>query len=361
MIDNTGDGTEDITYQFRFTSQVRNPNTFLYNTGPIRAMDDPNRNLFQTYTVSRVEGGRTVLTAGPMPTMYDNVGPASAPSYGGFGSGIFGFNDVGGQSVVFAGQTDDPFFLDLRVFDLLYGANLSETGNDTLAGYNVHSLALRVPKATLRSAASPVVGVWATASRPTTTTRAPGTETSTGNLVQVSRLGMPLVNEVVIPVGQKDRFNSSTPTGDGQFLNFVTDPELARLLQAVYNIPAPATPRNDLVAVFLTGVPGLNQPPGVRAGEMLRLNTDILPGGRPAALGVLAGDTQGFPNGRRLTDDVVDIALQVVVGELGGVRTSLGDGVNANDVAFRTAFPYLAPAHSGGLPWKLNPNPAPGQ
>src|SRR5262245_31713147 len=155
-IDNNGDGVEDITYQFRFTTQLRNPNTFLYNTGPVKALDDPNRNMFQTYTVTKIEGGRTTLTAGPMLTMYDNVGPASAPNYGGNGSGIYAFNDTGGTAAVFAGQTDDPFFLDLRVFDLLYGANLSEAGVDSLAGFNVHSIALRVPKSALR-AGSPII------------------------------------------------------------------------------------------------------------------------------------------------------------------------------------------------------------
>ncbi len=181
-IDNNGDGVEDISYQFRFTTQVRNPNTFLYNTGPIRGMDDSTRNFSQTYSVTRVENGRSVLTAGPMTTMYDNVGPASAPSYGGFGSGIYAFNESAGTAHVFAGQTDDPFFLDLRVFDLLYGTNLSEAGVDTLAGYNVHSIALRVPKASLRSGSSPIIGVWATASRPTTTTRQAGSETSARQL-----------------------------------------------------------------------------------------------------------------------------------------------------------------------------------
>ena len=357
-IDNTGDGVEDISYQLRFTSQVRNPNTFLYATGPmLKGLDDPNRNLYQTYTVSRVENGQTVATAGPMLTMYDNVGPASAPEYGGRGSGIYAFNQSGGQALVFAGQTDDPFFADLRVFDLLYGANLSEAGNDTLAGFNVHSIALRVPRSSLRSAASPIIGVWATASRPTTTTRTGGSETSTGSFVQVSRLGMPLVNEVVIPVGQKDKWNGSKPVDDAQFLSYVIDPEVPKLLQAVYNIPAPTTPRNDLVQVFLTGVPGLNQPPGVRPSEMLRLNTDIPPTSRPSRLGVLAGDISGFPNGRRLTDDVIDITLQAAVGVLGGVRTSLGDGVDQNDVGFRSSFPYLAPAQSGGNAWKLNPIP----
>lgn len=353
-IDNNGDAVEDITYQFRFTSQVKNPNTFLYATGPIRSLDDATRNFTQTYTLSRIEAGRTIFIAGPMVTMYDNVGPASTPSYGGNGSGIYGFNEAAGQGHVFAGQTDDPFFLDLRVFDLLYGGNLSESGVDTLAGFNVHSIALRVPKASLRGN-SPIIGVWATSSRQATTTRTAGSETSSGSFVQVSRLGMPLVNEVVIPVGQKDKWNGSQPSADAQFLSYVTDPEVPKLLQAVYNIPAPAVPRNDLVSVFLTGVQGLNQPPGVRPSEMLRLNMDIAPTANPARMGVLAGDTQGFPNGRRLTDDVIDITLQAAVGVLGGVRTTLGDGVSVNDVEFRRSFPYLAHPHSGGNPWKLNP------
>ncbi len=359
-IDNNGDGVEDISYQFRFTSQTVNPNTFLYATGPVKSLDDPNRNLFQTYTVTRVENGRAVSTAGPMRTMYDNVGPASTPNYGGNGSGIVEFKQADGTTgKVFAGQTDDAFFLDLRVFDFLYGGNLSEAGTDSLAGFNVHSIALQVPKSSLR-AGSPIIGVWSTTSRPATTTRAAGTESSTGTFIQVSRLGMPLVNEVVIPLGSKDKWNGSAPTGDGQFLSFVTDPEVPKLLQAVYGIPAPATPRNDLVQVFLTGVPGLNQPAGVKPGEMIRLNTDIGPTAAPARLGVLAADLAGFPNGRRLTDDVLDITLQAAVGVLGGVKTTLGDGVDRNDVAFRTTFPYIALPHSGGNPWKLNPNPPKG-
>jgi len=355
-IDNNGDAVEDISYQLRFTSQVNNPNTFLYGTGQIRSLDDPNRNMFQTYTLSRVQGGTTVLIAGPMRTMYDNIG-VTTPNYGGNGSGIYEFRQPDGTTGrVFAGQTDDAFFLDLRVFDLLYGGNLSETGVDTLAGFNVHSIAIQVPKNSLKGA-SPIIGVWATASRPATTTRQAGSETSTGAFVQVSRLGMPLVNEVVVPVGQKDRWNGSRPVDDAQFLSYVTDPEVPKLLQAIYGIQAPSTPRNDLVQVFLTGVPGLNMPSGVRASEMLRLNTDIGPVAAPARLGVLANDIAGFPNGRRLTDDVLDITVQAAAGILTGARVgSLGDGVDRNDVAFRSSFPYLAFPHSGGNPWKLNPN-----
>jgi hypothetical protein len=357
-IDNNGDAVEDISYQLRFTSQVFNPNTFLYNTGPIRSLDDPNRNLYQTFTIARVQGGTTMFTAGPMRTIYDNIGPASTPNYGGNGSGIYEFRQADGTvGRVFAGQTDDPFFLDLRVFDLLYGGNLSEVGTDSLAGFNVHSIAIQVPKSSLR-AASPIIGVWATASRPATTTRQAGTETTSGAFVQVSRLGMPLVNEVVLPIGQKDKWNGSRPADDAQFGSYVTDPEVPKLLQAIYNIPAPATPRNDLVQVFLTGVPNLNQPSGVRPAEMLRLNTDIGPVAAPSRMGVLGADIAGFPNGRRLTDDAIDITLQAAAGILTGARIStLGDGVDRNDVPFRSTFPYLAFPHSGGNPWKLNPNP----
>jgi hypothetical protein len=289
-IDNNGDSVADIQYQLRFTTQVRNGGTFLYNTGPIKALDDPNRNVYQTYSLTRIDAGRTTLTSGPMFTMPDNVGNASTPGYGGNGSGIYEFKQPDGTTGrVFAGQTDDPFFLDLRVFDLLYGANLSEAGVDSLAGFNVHTIAIQVPKSSLRSATSPIVGVWATASRPATTTRQPGSETSSGGFVQVSRLGMPLVNEVVLPISQKDKWNGSSPSDDGQFLTYVTSPEVPTLLNLIYNVPAPATPRNDLVQVFLTGVPGLNQPASVKPSEMLRLNTDILPTASPNRLGVLAG------------------------------------------------------------------------
>jgi hypothetical protein len=357
-IDNNGDSVPDIQYQLRFTTQVRNGGTFLYNTGPIKATDDPNRNVYQTYTLTRIDNGRTTLTSGPMLTMPDNVGNASTPNYGGNGSGIYEFRQPDGTTGrVFAGQTDDPFFLDLRVFDLLYGANLSEVGVDTLAGFNVHSIALQIPKSSLRSASSPIVGVWATASRPATTTRQAGSESSTGNFVQVSRLGMPLVNEVVLPISQKDKWNGSSPTDDGQFLQYVTSPEVPTLLNLIYGVPAPATPRNDLVQVFLTGIPGLNQPAGVKASEMLRLNTDVLPTPNPNRLGALGGDIQGFPNGRRLTDDVLDITVQVAAGALVGAKFPFSDGVDKNDVPFRTSFPYLANPHSGSNPWKLNPNP----
>jgi hypothetical protein len=239
----------------------------------------------------------------------------------------------GGQ--VFAGQADDPFFLDLRVFDLLYGGNLSEVGNDTLHGYNVQTIALQVPSKQL-APTQPIIGIWSGTQR----------QTAAGGFAQVSRLGMPLVNEVVIPLKDKDKFNASIPWNDAQFGQYVTDPELPKLIQGVYKIPAPAAPRKDLVQVFLTGVPGLNQPANARPAEMMRLNTSIPPSKDPNRLGVLAGDKAGFPNGRRLTDDVVDASLQVVEGKLLGAKIPpLGDAVNANDKAFGGTFPYVA------LPW----------
>src|SRR5712691_1239155 len=241
-IDNNGDGVEDITYQFRFTSQVSNPNTFLYATGPITSLDAATRNMYQTYTVTRVENGRTVFTAGPNRTMYDNIGPASTPNYGGNGSGIYEFRQADGSvGRVFAGQTDDPFFLDLRVFDLLYGGNLSEVGNDTLNGFNVNTIALQLPKAMVAKSnapkKNPIIGIWSTVERLRTRVLTDsGTQVQKGDFAEVSRLGMPLVNEVVIPLEDKDRWNASKPENDGQFLNYVTNPELPKLIKAVYGI-----------------------------------------------------------------------------------------------------------------------------
>ena len=310
-IDNNADGVEDISYQFRFTSQVRNPNTFLYNTGPITQASTIRIGICTRPTPSAASrAGAPCSPPVPCSTMYDNVGPASAPTYGGRGSGIYTFQQAdGGSGLVFAGQTDDPFFLDLRVFDLLYGANLSETGVDSLAGFNVHSLALRVPKASLR-ASSPIIGVWATASRPTTTTRA---ERIRGHQRQLScRFRGWGCRSSTRWSFRSGRRTSGTAAGRLTMRSFSATSRILKCrgcCEAVYGLRAPATPRNDLVQVFLTGVPNLNQPSGVRASEMLRLNTDILPSAGPARLGVLAGDVSGFPNGRRLTDDVVDITL----------------------------------------------------
>ncbi|GAA0318558.1 DUF4331 domain-containing protein [Actinoallomurus spadix] len=345
-VDSDGNAQADYTFRWTFTDRYRSGDTFLYNTGPVKSLSDPNLNFLQTYDLTLIKrsNGTAVSEqrlATNVPVAPSNVGKASMPDYASLRqqavhplTGGPGGWANGGQ--VFAGQADDPFFLDLRVFDLLYGGNLSEVGNDTLRGYNVNSVALQVPTKML-SAGSHIIGVWSDTQR----------RGASGWYTQVSRLGMPLVNEVVIPLKDKDRFNASVPWNNARFGRYVTDPELPRLIQKVYGIPAPAAPRKDLVQVFLTGVPGLNQPPNVRPAEMLRLNTSIPPAKRPDRLGVLAGDKAGFPNGRRLGDDVVDASLQVVEGRLLGAKTNLGDGVDANDQAFGTSFPYLALPSSG--------------
>jgi hypothetical protein len=262
-----------------------------------------------------------------------------------------------------AGQAEDPFYLDLRVFDLLYGGNLSEVGDDTLKGFNVHSFAIQIPRDRLAkgrdAAENPVIGVWTTASRRSTTVqRRNGMRRRSGDFVQISRLGMPLVNEVVVPVGLKNYFNGSSPVRDEQFLGAVQDPELPHLLNAVYSIPVPdsdgataGVQRSDLIDVFLKGLSGLNRPAGVEPAEMLRLNMMTPPCPEScvdhSTLGVIDGDVAGFPNGRRLEDDVIDIALQVVEGELIGNPNDLGDGVGTNDASFLSQFPYLGYSHRG--------------
>jgi hypothetical protein len=340
-IDPDGEGGADLTYRWTFKDHYRNGNTFLYNTGPVRSLDDPNLNFRQTYDLELVRRHNGVFQSSTKiikdaPVAPSFVGKASMPDYATLRNQAV--RSLPGGAKVFAGQADDPFFLDLRVFDLLYGGNLSEVGNDTLRGYNVNTVAIQVPSKLLRKSANqPIIGVWTNTSR----------RGALGEYRQVSRLGMPLVNEVVIPVKDKDKFNASSPWKDAQFLKYVTNPELPKLIQAIYGIKAPAEPRNDLVQVFLTGVPGLNQPPNVRPAEMMRLNTAIAPSANPKRLGVLDGDTAGYPNGRRLTDDVVDISLQVVEGELTGSKNDLGDGVDANDSPFGGSFPYVALPHSG--------------
>jgi uncharacterized protein DUF4331 len=352
-IDNDGDAKPDITYRWDFDSSYRSRKTFLYNTGPVTSLNDADLNFRQTYDLYRInEGGSTKLLLDDAPVAPSFVGDVSIPDYEALQDEAIGnIHGISGQSYV--GQSDDPFFLDLRVFDLLYGLDLTEVGDDTLEGFNVNTMAIQVPKDKLAhdadSSANPIIGVWSTASRPSMRVEATsGKQEFSGDYVQVSRLGNPLVNEVVIPVGRKDKFNASKPVNDGQFLSHVTDPELAALLDAIYGTGAPTSGRDDLVEVFLTGVSGLNQPAGVTPSEQLRLNmsTPVCASGC-STLGVIGGDNQGFPNGRRLTDDTIDIAIQVVNGELVGNPSNLGDAVDANDETFEPDFPYVALPHSG--------------
>ncbi|MEU6419118.1 DUF4331 domain-containing protein [Streptomyces spiralis] len=340
-IDSNGDAQGELLFRYTFRTHRKNGNTFLYNTGPVTSLDDPDLNITQTYDIDLIRlknqhvMSRTKL-ADDVPVAPSNVGKASMPDYAKLR--YQAVHRTAGGAQTFAGQADDPFFLDLRVFDLLYGGNLSEVGNDTLKGYNVNTIALQVPNDLIReSAEQPVVGIWSTTQR----------RNAQGYYTQVSRLGNPLVNEVVNPQKDKDKFNASSPWNDAQFLKNVTNPELPKLIEAIYKIKAPAEPRNDLVDVFLKGVKGLNQPPNVRPAEELRLNTSIKPSMHPKRLGVLDGDNAGFPNGRRLTDDVIDASLQVVEGELVGSKNDLGDAVDANDKKFEKSFPYVAEPTSG--------------
>ncbi|MFI6602108.1 DUF4331 domain-containing protein [Nonomuraea sp. NPDC050536] len=352
-IDNNGDAQPDVTYQWTFRDEDRRgTNTFLYNNGPVTSLNDANLLYRQHYTLKVVtaKGTRTLIQDGIVAP--SNVGPASMPDYGTLRAQAVKGLPGGGRT--FAGQADDPFFLDLRVFDLLYGGNLSEVGQDTLQGYGVHTLAVQVPAAELAlkgdAKRNPVIGVWSTTDK-----------WSPKGYVQVSRLGQALVNEVVVPAGLKDAFNSLPPAKDADIpavVKRVTDPEVARLLEFIYGIKAPATPRNDLVEIFLTGIAKgngpikadlnsqtLNKDAGkLRPSEMLRLNMSIPPSKDPNRLGVLGGDLQGYPNGRRLGDDVVDISLQAMAGaaQTGKLVPGLTDKVDRNDKPFLQSFPYVA-------------------
>jgi uncharacterized protein DUF4331 len=362
LIDNDGDALADIIYRWTFSTAYKNPNTFLYNTGVVTSLADPDLNLTQTYSLVRITkySRTTILANAPVAPSF--TGPASMPDYKTLSNAaITSFAGATGGAKSFAGQADDPFFADLRVFDLLYGTDLSEVGQDTLQGYNVNTIALQVQRADLTLNASPsrnpVIGIWSTTSRG-------GVTMSTGapTLERVSRLGNPLVNEVVIPVGRKNEFNVSGTETDAKFLDYVTKPEVPKLMKAIYNIPAPTEPRLDLVEVFLTGVCAACGPVAVdlnsqklnkdatasefQPSEQLRLNVNVAPAASPNRLGVVGGDTAGFPNGRRLFDDVIDITLQAAEGVLiPGHPTAvdtLGDGVDANRLDLRTSFPYVA-------------------
>jgi hypothetical protein len=357
-IDNDADAKADIVYTWHFrTTRTPRPGdsfsgngTFLYNNGPVTSFTDPNLLYRQRYTLTRrVVGHGTTVLLKNAPAAPSFVGDASMPDYRSLRDEAVTAYGAGTRHS-FAGQADDPFFLDLRVFDLLYGGNCStEIGHDGLSGFNVNSVALQVPRSDL-TAGDNVVGVWSTTDR----------KDASGSFRQISRLGQPLVNEAIIPYRVKDTFNSIPPTKDAAALPFVVKPELAQLLNKVCGFNAPTDNRQDLVQIFLKGIPGLNMPSGtVRPAEELRLNTHLIPGQTFSRLGVLGGDNNGFPNGRRLRDDVLDIALQAVGGEVAGTLgagsgnsdnpNNLGDAVNHNDAKFGAHFPYLALPHSGSV------------
>jgi hypothetical protein len=300
--------------------------------------------------------------ASGLPVAPNNVGPKTIPNYGAVAAQAI--RTVRGGGKVFAGQADDPFFVDLgTAFDAINirnGTGNAGGGKDDLAGYNVHSIVLQVPEAQVTrdarpvaaaNAANAVVGVWASTERETVRVTGRGdSRRARTQEVQVSRLGNPLVNEVVIPLGQKDRFNATQPKDDlKNFGKYVLSPELAKVMNVLFpGVNAPTTNRTDIVQALLTGIPGLTQ---IRAGapptDTLKINLGTAPSPSPKRFGVLAGDTQGFPNGRRLADDVTDIELRVIAGFLKGNKVPLGDGVDQNDKPFRATFPYVAPPAAG--------------
>jgi Domain of unknown function (DUF4331) len=375
QIDNDGDARADIKYRFDFRTRVGNGDTFLYNTFPVDSATDPDLNVKQTYSVVQVKNGRERRLGNNIPVAPANIGPRSTPNYNPITDSAIA--SLSGGAKVFAGPRDDPFFVDLgSVFDLgglrpFNAAHVlplaAETGVDGLQGYNVHSIAIQVPMDQLtadgQSPSGPedpdaIIGVWTTSERRSTRVlRSDGTAKSSGRWVQVSRLGIPLVNEVMIPLKDKNKWNGSKPSDDGQFLSYVQDPELGRLIPVLYpGVNVPAAPRDDLVTVALTGIPDLNQPADVTPSEQLRLNMAIppTPVDQQDRLGLLAGQPDGFPNGRRLKDDVTDILLRAIAGGYAftpdfdvAPNNQLGDGVDANDVPFSSSFPYLATPFQG--------------
>jgi hypothetical protein len=300
---------------------------------------------------------RSARVAKNLPVVPSNIGPKTMPDYSSLSAQ--GVRSVKGGGKVFAGQTDDPFYVDLgTTFDSINfrsGTGNQGGGKDDLAGYNVNAIALQVPEAQVTrdgksvagsDSSNAVVGVWASTERRAlqVTNSSAGAK---GKWVQVSRLGNPLVNEVVIPLGQKDKFNRTQPQNDAaNYGKYVVEPELAKLMNALFNLGVKETGRADIVTALLTGVPGLTQISSKpAAADTLKINLGVAPNPTPNRFGVLANDTAGFPNGRRLGDDVVDISLRVVGGFLvpeadGGKKLPLGDGVDQNDVAFRSEFPY---------------------
>jgi hypothetical protein len=330
-IDTNGDARPNVTYQFQFRTK----------TGPFFLGDTA-----QPFTVTRIAGNRSqVVARGTTPP--NNIGPRSTPNYRSLAAK--GVVRIAGGGSAFAGQRDDPFFGDIgAIFDLVAirkGTGNMGGGKDFFAGYGVHTFGVQVPIADL-NARNGTIGVWASVDRRKVTTRSTSGARNSGAWIQVNRLANPLVNEVIIPTGLKDSWNGLQPWQEGRFRKYYDEPILAAVINQLYKLGAPTTDRDDLVAVLLTGVPQLNFT-GPRLAEVLRLNLTIPVTRNPNRMAVLAGDNQGWPNGRRLGDDVIDIAEQAVGGFLKGTKLPLGDGVNGDDRNLLGSFPYIADPQSG--------------
>lgn len=384
-IDNDGDVVDDITYQFRFRTIVDNPDTFLYNTGQITAPNASPQNVRQVYSVRRIDGPGSQMLATDVPTPPVNIGPRSTPNYEAALAAPTITNLPGGGKV-FAGQRQDAFYVDLgSVFDLLglrpiNAAHViprpNSAGVDGLAGYNVHIIGLQLPvTAVSKNGDAPttvdsrdsMIGIYASASRQRVRVLSTvgGAPRNAGRWIQVSRLGIPLVNEVLIPLGLKDRWNAIHPKDDAVFFPNILDPEPTKLIPVLY--PGVTVPeggfnpdgspkRSDIVAVLTGQGAGLSAGNALPPADLLRLNLAVpAVAGTPAnRLGILAGDPGGFPNGRRLTDDVVDIELRLLAGGTPFTpafnifpNNALTDGVDTDDAAQLGAFPYVGTPFDG--------------
>ena len=406
LIDNNNDAIPDVAFQVQFTTTIKAPGVFTGYVGAGNGINAPANSpapvapgtpivppaitalsgagaaglsLSQTYTVTMVKSGTsTQLTnssGAPLYAVPSNVGPRTMPNYPALAAqGIYTLEN---GIKVFAGTVDDPFYIDLgAAFDSLNfrtaagGGVLSaaadaddntNTAPDYVSGFNVNTIAIQVPISMLtktgniEAATSPAatIGAWGTTSRPRIyVRRSPLPGVASGGWAQVQRMGNPLINELIIGTGSKDMWSMSQPVNDSQFASFDLDPLFARVLNAVYGIAIPTPPRTDLLPL-VTYAPPIAAP-GTTAGpiaDLLRLNTGVAPTpqGSRKRLGLLAGDAAGFPNGRRVSDDVTDIAARAVAGILAGSQYNyrIGDGVNTNDVPYQETFPYVAWAQSG--------------
>ena len=386
-ISNDASPDSEITYRFRFSTTLRNEDTFLYNTGQIGSLTSVNWNRRQFYSVTKIEGGSSQVLATGLTCPPVNIGPRSTPNYEDLADAAV--HTLPSGEMVFAGQRNEGFFVDLgsifdlgtlRPFEHLHLIPSADApGVDGTRGFNVHTIALQVKIAKLTrdgsvpknpDRAKAVLGIWASASRRAATMiESGGNVFESGPWRQVSRLGNPLFNEVVVPMAEKDSWNAVPPVGDAAFAKYVAHPELAGLLPVLYpgvfpNLAAYSKDRADLEAILLTGIPGgiiggFQNFTGSAPADMLRLNVAIPPTGSPNKFGILGGDLAGFPNGRRPQDDVVAIELRAIAGATiplvdgsftpDGAASALVDGTASSDNSspFLGSFPYLGTPVAG--------------